>query len=261
MNVTKETVTPKKAMEWLKRNVNNRNIRKGYSEMLAEAMNSGEWVLNGETIKFNCNGDLLDGQHRLNAVIISGKSIETYIVRGVQHDAFDTIDTGTRREVKDVFYRMGKPHYSHLATAIRIVSEIESGTTIGSGGARLRNIQAVEILKKNPQIEDSVQLMGTLDIRKLMSVGQAAALHYLMAKMDSDKAALFWTNVADGVGLVKTMPAYMFRDRLIENRAAKAKLRRFDLMGLAIKAWNHFRAGKSTRCLKVSENEAFPTIE
>lgn len=259
MNVTKETITPKKAMEWLKRNVNNRPFRKGYSERIAADIAAKRYELNGETIKFNGNGDLVDGQHRLHAVIIAGLPIETYVVRGVPHEAFDTIDTGTPRVTSDALARSGEQNYRQLACALRIAWQISSGKNGDTGS--IKNHEAMEFLAANPELRNSVSLCRSNEVRALMSDGVAAGLHYLMSRKDAAKSDEFWRAVASGEGLKKTMPAYELRQRLIENRGSKAKLKRFYVVALAIKAWNAFRANKAVKFLRWSEDEAFPTIE
>lgn len=261
MQVSKETVTPKKAMDWLKRNVNNRPLRKGHVEKLAAAITAGEFRLNGETIKFNANDDLLDGQHRLNAVLIAGVPIESYVVRGVTHEAFDTIDAGSPRQIKDVFARQGKLFYSHLAAAIRILFAFENNR-ISDGGqtSHMRNAQAIDVLERNPEIEESISKMSKNDIRKLLPISVAAAIHYRMSRKSVSQADAFWGSVASGEGLTKTMPVYHLRERLISNSASKAKLGKYDLMALAIKAWNFYRTGRSLKKLVLAEREEFPTI-
>jgi hypothetical protein len=82
VNISKETVTPKKAMEWLKRNIANRPLSPVTVNNYARAMSDRAWKLNGDCVRFNGNGDLVDGQHRLTACVKSGQSFETYIVRG-----------------------------------------------------------------------------------------------------------------------------------------------------------------------------------
>src|ERR1700761_996246 len=89
-----ERLSPKSAKALLKGNVHNRNLRKARVSSLAEAMKRGEWELNGESIKVAEDGSLLDGQHRLQAVVESGKSIQVLVVRNLPSDAQDTVDTG-----------------------------------------------------------------------------------------------------------------------------------------------------------------------
>jgi hypothetical protein len=262
LNITKETITPKKAMEWLKRNVNNRPLREKHCNRLSEAMKAKEWQLNGETIKFNGNGDLIDGQHRLKAIVIAGTPIESYIVRKLPHEAFDTIDTGAPRAVGDTFARMGEKYYSHLATAIRNAYHFsEQRSTWGGSAPMPRNSEAVAYLAKNPGIRLSVEFVAQAGAGALMSVGMAAALHYLMGCKNRKKADEFWTGVLGGEGLRKGMPAYELRRRLISHRTTSVKLTRAEVPALSIKAWNAFIDGTEVKALRMTDGEDFPAIK
>ncbi len=68
-----ETITPKKAQAWLLHRAPNRPICEFHLRRLASSMKAGVWKLNGEAIKFNDKGDLEDGQHRLEAIVLSGE--------------------------------------------------------------------------------------------------------------------------------------------------------------------------------------------
>lgn len=261
MNVTKETITPKKAMEWLKRNVHNRPLRETHANRIAGAMSRGEWKLNGETIKFNGNGDLIDGQHRLSACIASGKAFDSYVVRGLAHEAFDTIDGCKPRGASDVFARMGEKYYRHLSTAIRWASFLPNGCIPSGGNETLTNAQHVAYLEKNSGIRDSVERASQSGIQTLMSIGQAAALHFLMSQKDAQLAELFWHQVSSGESIRKGMPAYELRKKLIDHRSGKSRRGRSELVALAIKAWNAARKNLDCKALKWADNEAFPVIE
>ncbi len=50
----------------------------------ANAMKSGEWKYNGESIKVCTDGSLLDGQHRLEACIESGVTFDTLLVTNLR---------------------------------------------------------------------------------------------------------------------------------------------------------------------------------
>src|ERR1700750_3512325 len=97
-----ETISPDMAQEILAANGHNRNMRSPRVAQLAEVMRRGEWILNGETIKVATDGTLLDGQHRLQAVVDSGATIETLVMRGMSLETQDTVDTGRRRRLADI---------------------------------------------------------------------------------------------------------------------------------------------------------------
>jgi len=98
VTVTIERITPEVAEKMLKANIDNRKMSR---EPLAQAIENDEWKLNGATIVFDDHGILRDGQHRLYACIRTGVPIDTFVVRGVSHDAQITMDTGIKRSLKD----------------------------------------------------------------------------------------------------------------------------------------------------------------
>ena len=69
---TIDTVTPAIATRWLGLNTNNRHPRITDVRALAADMRGGRWQQNSETIKFGTDGRLIDGQHRLMAIELSG---------------------------------------------------------------------------------------------------------------------------------------------------------------------------------------------
>lgn len=117
LRVRTEVVTPAKAKQWLKTNRHNRPLSRGYLRSLVNAIRAGEWEDNGETIKFNGAGRLVDGQHRLTAVVQTNRPLPMTVVEGLNETAFDTIDQGKRRQVADALARDGVPYYITVAGA------------------------------------------------------------------------------------------------------------------------------------------------
>ena len=128
------TVTPQKAAVWLQKGGKNRRISQLQVDRLAREMLEGRWSLNGQTIKFLQSGELLDGQHRLHAVIRSGCTIQTLAVFGI-HDpnAFQTIDTNQRaRGADQILGIMGLSNTKDLA-AMRDDGNLRNGLPVFGG--------------------------------------------------------------------------------------------------------------------------------
>lgn len=104
-------ITPELAKEILETsNHGNRPLKKAHIKMLASSLKNNEWMLNGESIAFSESGRLLDGQHRLNACINSGKPFKTIVIKGINDEAaFGTIDIGKPRSVTDLMDLQGLP--------------------------------------------------------------------------------------------------------------------------------------------------------
>ncbi len=68
-------VTPELATQWLEKNTDNRPMRQSHVELLAREMREGKWQLMPDGIAFDTNGVLMNGQHRLWAVVESGMTV------------------------------------------------------------------------------------------------------------------------------------------------------------------------------------------
>ena len=91
------TITPEMASDLLKKNYANRKISKpNYTHYMTDMIN-GNWQLNGETIKVAIDGELIDGQNRLTACVMSGKSFRTVLITGLPNVVKKTIDSGKKR--------------------------------------------------------------------------------------------------------------------------------------------------------------------
>jgi hypothetical protein len=111
---TKEMVGPAKAKEYLSRNTNNRIPSQSWVRTLARMMEADEWKLTHQGIAFNCDGSLKDGQHRLLAIILSGKTVPLMVSRGLTDEDADMIDIHKRRTDTDVLKRKGFETNHHL---------------------------------------------------------------------------------------------------------------------------------------------------
>ena len=91
-------ITPEMASEMLERNKNNyRKISYETVRRYSEIMKRGGWRMNSESIKLDRNGNVIDGQHRLAAIVKSGMTIKTAVVYNLDADTADVLDRGRPR--------------------------------------------------------------------------------------------------------------------------------------------------------------------
>lgn len=113
-------VTPELARQWLEHNADfQRQLRPGIVGRYARDMANGEWNLTHQGIAFDTRGRLIDGQHRLAAVIKSQVDVKMMVVRDVPAGAFDHVDLGFARTTADVLKAQGEAWITkeHIATA------------------------------------------------------------------------------------------------------------------------------------------------
>ncbi len=96
-------ITPKLATEWLEsHNENNRRVTKNHVGYLATQMKKGHWDSNSKnSLGFSHEGQLLDGQHRLRAIIKSQTSIVMNVVVNMEPESQRHMDMGRPRSVSD----------------------------------------------------------------------------------------------------------------------------------------------------------------
>ena len=91
-------VSPDLAASWLKRNhPRNRDISQRQILLYAEDMDAGLWKLTHQGIAFDTDGFVIDGQHRLSAVVLAGKTVPFTVFHYGNLDAMSVLDCGTKR--------------------------------------------------------------------------------------------------------------------------------------------------------------------
>lgn len=95
-------VSPDMAKEMLTHSPKNRLLKKRHITRMANDMKDGNFTFSPSPICFDVNGNLIDGHHRLHAVILADKTIKFLVVYDVQPDA--VIDRGITRNVGDALY-------------------------------------------------------------------------------------------------------------------------------------------------------------
>ena len=106
MRTTIKKINPLIAEECLRNNPNNRKLNRARVRQIAEEMKRGEWRNNGESIVINDRGELVDGQHRLNAIIESGKEY-IFNFSTVASEEANFYDLGLSRSVRDIITMSG----------------------------------------------------------------------------------------------------------------------------------------------------------
>lgn len=97
-------VTPSYAKNLLAKNKGNRNIRQRTVKIYASDMKNGRWQLTPQGIIISKNGNLLDGQHRLSAVVMADVSVPMNVTYDVEEGSplGAMLDVGIKRTDKDV---------------------------------------------------------------------------------------------------------------------------------------------------------------
>lgn len=112
-------IGPDLAVEWLKRNDNNRNISPANARKIIKAMDLNEFRLNHQSIAFDTNGKLLDGQHRLWAIVKTGKTVTVRVTLNCEPESINTVDVGKSRTHADLFSLDGHVSVKQKAAIVK----------------------------------------------------------------------------------------------------------------------------------------------
>jgi hypothetical protein len=94
----------------------NRRIRDKRRRSYARDMERGNWTLS--TVHFHENGELVDGFHRMMAIISSGATVKFYVIGGLNDKDVENIDTGIARTAGDTASRKHGIQNACLAMSI-----------------------------------------------------------------------------------------------------------------------------------------------
>lgn len=116
-----EQVTPDLAKEWLALSVGNRGVNKQRIVDYAADMKAGRWFVTNQGIGFDHTGALIDGHHRLRAVIRADVAVSMMVTRGLNPEAKQFIDVGQKRSPGQILGMVyGIPHGNLIAACGRI---------------------------------------------------------------------------------------------------------------------------------------------
>jgi hypothetical protein len=247
------------AQEWLSHNVCNRMKRRSRLAEFKRDMLNNNWRTVGDPIRFDTNGDMCDGQHRMialgNAALIDpGIEFDFLVIRGIKTADRHVLDTGTRRSAADQLRINGYKNYSTLASAAKWCAMWDRDALYAADFST-RSITHAEILGyviENPDLEAVVnRVVSRLRLYIDIPPGYIAAAYYLCQRINAKQADEFFERTADGVGLPGRDPILALRRRLHELDKAHAVLRGEQWLGLLARTWNARREGRSMRTLAV----------
>lgn len=263
-----QKITPKKAQEMLAANTSNRPLSTPVLRSFAEAMQRGDWQVTHQGIAFDTNGVLVDGQHRLAAVIEADIPVEMTVFTDVPPDTFAVLDTGKRRNAADALAIEGEKSTIQLAAMVRAVWLYENrpDSAWSGRGAATTNHQILDTLVEHPTIRDFLTVGERIGTETGMIKSAAGAASYLVERVNQ-RASLdpWYEGIIDGAGLAKNDPRLSFRKVMfaMARKQAGVVQRRRDTrehVTLYLKAFNAWAAGNTLSQLRYTAREPLPAV-
>lgn len=285
-----ETITPAIAEEMLKHNINNRPIKRSQVVFLTNEILSNRWITTGQAITF-VGKTLVDGQHRLQAVIEAGKPITSCVIRfpstANTKQIFQVTDRGVPRTFADTLAMQGESNVNVLTTvllglaryykAIDAVGEIaktipytsqtdaaNKTTHSHKGGEKTEKkplLHITQLLEQYPFARKSAAFGQKMQAARpqILMKGQWGLLHAIYTDIDESSASNFLELLQSGENLSRHSPILQLRERMLSIRTDKTRTSRGIgmqiLLALSNAAWNAYRTDKPVNLKKITAGD------
>jgi hypothetical protein len=251
-------IDPATAAEMLKLLISNRRLVVNHVAFLAREMREGRWRINGDTIRFSPKR-LLDGQHRLHAVIQSGVTITALVVEEIEDSAYDSIDTGRMRGAGDILSTNFGTQPFMMAAAARFIWYYDHSFSLDSS-FRISNHEIVETVQKNPFLRFVCDYLASQKTMRASPI--AAALTLIERKSGQEMAMFFGQKLAMGTDLKADDPIRFFRDKwMLASSHRSSRGERTVWIAILIKTFNSWSAHKKANaCERWAFTEPFPEV-
>lgn len=252
------TVDPLIAKHLLaKHNTVNRLMNANHINGLYRDMKNGDWVENsGQTISFDLNGVIINGQQRLTALEKAGKTLKLAFKFGLPVVARRVADAGVRprsmidqftQENKTAKWKNERPPIARLILGY-FLDKYRPHTVTINHKPTLSELTKVENEFRD-EIIHAIERTWQTHSNNVTICSNAAFIYFLATQSDyADRADEFLEKLGNGTNLDADDPILVVRNRLLKDgkksefRHQKHKDR---TLGLLTKAWNHWIAGDS----------------
>lgn len=254
-----QAVTPETACRWLEGNTHNRPVRDAHVEALARDMLKGHWRMTADPVRFDANGTLLDGQHRLWAIVNSGCTVPLLVVRGLDIEAQDYMDIGARRTAGDA---LTIDKIGASATQSRTMASVARTVLMYHDPAH-RPTQS-EVLSF---VREHLDLLGEAVTRTNSAKGSGlrggsvyGTAYFVLASVDYEASQEYFHALVTGEGLLPGNPILALRSRFLRTppRAATDPSAVKVNMAYFVKAWNAWREGRRVAHIRYALDEPTP---
>ncbi len=270
MKSEKKKVTPKMAAEFLKKNWTNRTVRNEHTDRIAMDIRSGRWDLNGESLKFDVDGNLIDGQHRCLAIIEADKAVDTLVVTGLAKTVQRTLGGVIARTFSDELTMRGVAYASICAGAAKTCACYDRfGYWEPKFGRTVSIVEQAEAFDRN---EDAIiaaakrvsRLYGGYKGQGFLPTQTMMAGHLIHFRRHDEKTAEWFVERAySGVGLNEDEPVFQLR-RAFNPRDIHRRMSHPVRNAVTIKAFNLTCEGRTVTRLAWRRTgthvEPFPRI-
>lgn len=259
-------ITPEDAAELLKQNKSNRSLSKSHVKFFESQIRNGQMQTTHQGIAISQTGRLIDGQHRLTAIVNTGIAVDMLVGFGFPDESFSVLDSGKARTAGDVISAIGASHSTSLAASVRLfIAYKEYPHLLWAGGSSARRKISNTTIKE--EYEKDLEgwrwassVARSMRLPKVITPGPAGCLLYLAATdacFDRLYLETFLEKVKMGAGLTVGDPILAYRNKSL---AAVARDCPQSQLADYIKLFNAYTSGQSLKIFKSQQYPPMPTL-
>lgn len=254
-----QLVTPAIAKQYLALNHNNRNLRKVNVARMAHDMKNGHYEVTHQGIAVSVTGILLDGQHRLEAIVSSNLPQYLLVTIGLPDSAQKHMDRGALRRTADFLVGSNAVLRASTLKTLLAIRELNGEVLPAPLYDRMRNVTDSDV---HSLIEDEPGLAA--DMAELANLALRASRHCPVTPTALLAAALTFPEAGEdmlnmlvtGIGMEAGSPLLALRNSHQETQrmngmATFTALRTFDAF-LKGKKWTKLQTYGITVPVKVN---------
>jgi len=265
-----ERITPKRAQELLATMRRNRPVRRKVVEGYVEEMQAGRWRSTGQGIAIDWDGHLMDGQHRLLAIIESGIAVEMDVTYNEDPDNFKVRDKHRRRTIADDLSLADVQYPNESARIYRLWLDLQytKPDRYVAFGKQNRfgwnSEKALEWVQENEEdLAHVIERCRRADAKRaLYPPSLMQMLYFCFYQTDPNAADAFMEDLicgCEGAGPVPKLREAL--DQLLLEKVRGMRPPQYLFAALVIKAWNAVREKKRPRTIAFGPKELFPAVE
>lgn len=261
-----EEITPDDARAMLDLNHRNRTLSQPSVVRIAELIKRGEWMEDStDAIGLDTDGGVVNGQHRLHAVILADEPIRALVMRDVRPDVIKVIDQGRGRNLAQFLSMDGRyEHPSALAVALQWIYRIRYGYERTLPQEFTPTVpQLLDLLGEHPNIQHSIPSAIAVWQSLKVNKGMLAAYHYAFASVAPEAADEFFDQLANGEYLERGEPVHTLRERLVENngKPKERQAKNYEIAAWLVKSWTAKREDRQITPKQLSFRKSGPRAE
>jgi len=212
---------PEIARRLLERNTHNRKLSEKVVQKYVAEIQADEWRITPAGIGFDDKGTLVDGQHRLHAIMRAGKTVPVMIVTGLPSASQEKVDRQRRRSLFDALYLAGKANQRQDVEIATCLTRMRVGSNSGviPGDAAVKRMMDCHIEHIRAVI---AAMKGANKSVRGLSQASFLAAAVLYHEIHEERCLEFLEGVRKGEMLTNDHPAMRLRKFLMGETTSTA---------------------------------------